>query len=352
MLMVFYGLTLNVGQRTREYMKSRGFRIINKIVYEEKGTPVQSYFVKRNLSPREEIDACDFKYRTNYGFTGFNKSDIFDAIYGHENAVLAMTSENIEFLQHIKAGYGDAVPIIGVYISREAQVELIDSLGLSDEEKESRLDMGVTASRVMLENRHLFDDMLIYGGENTVFNFSSLEKQLDSFIEKATEKQKRFLDATYVEAPYQGSESFVFLSYSHKDRKTANELLAFLQFNGIRVWYDAGIPAGDNWMNVIADKMAKSSAVILLSSESSVSSEHVQAEVRTALRFNRRLIKINLDNSKFDAGIEMYLYSLNQVDYNEISYENKAAILSSLSELGVKKPVNEQKVALTEGSNI
>lgn len=341
--MVFYGLTLNVGQRTREYMKSRGFRIINKIVYEEKGTPVQSYFVKRNLSPREEIDACDFKYRTNYGFTGFNKSDIFDAIYGHENAVLAMTSENIEFLQHIKAGYGDAVPIIGVYISREAQVELIDSLGLSDEEKESRLDMGVIAANVMVENRYLFDDILIYGGETTKFNFSAIEKQLDSFIEKAREKQKRFLDATYVEAPYQGSESFVFLSYSHKDRKTANELLAFLQFNGIRVWYDAGIPAGDNWMNVIADKITKSSAVILLSSENAVPSEHVQTEVHTALRLRKKLIKINLDESKFDSGIEMYLYSLNQLNYNEISYENKTSILSSLSELGTKKSVEKIK---------
>ena len=341
MLMIFYGLTLAVGQKTREYMKSQGFRVINKIVCEDKGTPVQSHFVERKLSAMEEIDSCDFKYRTNYGFTGFNKKDIFDAIYGNENAVLAMTSENIEFLQHIKAGYGDAVPIIGVYISREAQIELIDSLGLSEEEKESRLNMGVTASEIMVENRHLFDDILIYGGENTSFNLSAIEKQLNSFIEKSIEKQKRFLDAAYVEAPYQGSENFVFLSYSHRDKKTANELLAFLQFNGIRVWYDAGIPAGDNWMNVIADKMNRASAVILLSSGNAVLSEHVQTEVRTALRFGKKLIKINLDESEFDSGIEMYLYSLNQVNYNQISYENKTAILSSLSMLDVKKSVNK-----------
>lgn len=341
MLMIFYGLTLGVGQKTREHMKSRGFRVINKVVCEDKGTPVQSYFVERKISAMEEIDSCDFKYRTNYGFTGFNKKDIFDAIYGNENAILAMTSENIEFLQHIKAGYGEAVPIIGAYISREAQIELINSLGLSDAEKESRLNMGVVAADVMVENRYLFDDILVYGGETTKFNFSAIEKQLDSFIEKAREKQKRFLDTAYVEAPYQGSENFVFLSYSHKDRKTANELLAFLQFNGVRVWYDAGIPAGDNWMNVIADKITKSSSVILLSSENAVLSEHVQTEVNTALRLRKKLIKINLDESKFDSGIEMYLYSLNQLNYNEISYENKASIVSSLSGLGVKKSVEK-----------
>ena len=342
MLMVFYGLTLGVGQKTREYMKSRGFRIINKIVYEDKGTPVQSYFVERKLSAKEEIDACDFKYRTNYGFTGFNKSDIFDAIYGNENAVLAMTSENIEFLQHIKAGYGDAVPVIGAYITREAQTELIDTLGLSDAERESRMSTGVMVSDIIVENRHLFDDILVYGGESTKFNFSSIEKQLDCFIERASVNQKRFLDATYVEAPYQGSENFVFLSYSHENKKVANELLAFLQFNGMRVWYDAGIPAGDNWMNVIADKIAKSSAVIILSSKNSTSSEHVQAEVLTALRYKneKKLIRINLDDAKFDPGIEMYFYSLNQLSYNEISYENKTSILDSLSVLGVKKSLN------------
>ncbi len=341
MLMVFYGLTLGVGHKTREYMKSQGFRVISKVVYEDKGTPVQSYFLKRTLSGKEEIDACDFKYRTNYGYTGFNKADIFDAIYGNENAILAMTSENIEFLRHVKAGYGDAVPIIGVYITRDAQLELIDSLGLSDAEKESRLNMGAIAAEVIIENRNLFDDILIYGGENSKFNFSAIEKQLDSFIEKSKEKQKKFLDVAYVEAPYQGSENFVFLSYAHKDRKTAGELLAFLQFHGIRVWYDAGIPAGENWMNVIADKINRASAVILLSGENSVNSENVKTEVLTALRFAKKLIKINLDDSKFDPGIEMYLYSLNQVNYNEISYEDKNAILDSLSRLGTKKSIQE-----------
>jgi len=339
MLMVFYGLTLAVGHKTREYMKAQGFRVINKVVYEDAGTPVQSYFTKRICSDKEEIDSCDFKYRTNYGYTGFNKADIFDAIYGRENAILAMTSENIEFLRHIKAGYGDAVPIIGVYIPKDAQTELIDSLKLSDAEKESRVAMGAIAASVMVENRALFDDILVYGGEDSSFNLSAIGKQLESFIEKAREKQKRFLDVAYVEAPYQGSESFVFLSYSHKDRRIATELLTFLQFHGIRVWYDAGIPAGENWMNVIADKIDKASAVILLSGENSVGSEHVKTEVLSALRFGRRLIKINLDESKFDAGIEMYLYSLNQFNYNEISYEDKNSILDCLSKLGTKKSV-------------
>jgi len=340
MLMVFYGLTLDVGQKTREHMKSRGFRIINKVVYEDEETPVRSYFVKRKLTTKEEIDACNFKYRTNYGTVGFNRTDIFDAIYGNENAVLAMTSENIEFLHHIKTGYGDAVPVIGAYISNSAKLELLQGYPqMQEEEKASRLQMGEVASKIVLENRKLFDDILIYDGENSLFNMTALESQLDTFIEQAKERQKRFLDVSYVEAPYQGNENFVFLSYSHKDRAIANELIAFLQFNGIRVWYDAGISVGDNWMNVIADKMSKATAVVLLSSEKAVESEHVQTEVRTALMAKKPIVKINLDEARFDSGIEMYLYPLNQLQYKEISYENKNSMLSGLFKLGVQKPV-------------
>ena len=345
MLMVFYGLMLDVGQAMRTYMTSHGFRIIEKIVCKDINTPVHSHFVKQKTASKEDIAACDFKYHTNYGLVGFNRTDIFDAIYGNENAVLAMTSENVEFLRHIKAGYGDAVPVIGTYITNEGKEALFRfHPQMQTPEKDSRRQMGEVVAETILKNRELFDDIMIYGGESSIFNLSALENQLDSFIKKAREKQKRFLDVNYVEAPYQGSENFVFLSYSHKDKTVANELLAFLQFNGIRVWYDAGIPAGDNWMNMIADKMDRASAVILLSSKNAVASEHVQTEVRNTLNFHKKLIKINLDNAKFDSGTEMYLFSLNQVNYREISYENRNAILSSLSNLDVKKSVDPNPV--------
>lgn len=113
-------------------------------------------------------------------------------------------------------------------------------------------------------------------------------------------------------------------------KKIAMELLAFLQFNGIRVWYDAGIPVGDNWMNVIADKIKNASSVILLSSSNSTTSVHVNAEINTALRFNKKIVKLNIDDSSFDPGIEMYFYGLNQVNYQTIDYSNKKTIINTL----------------------
>lgn len=341
MLMVFYGLTLAVGNKTRQYMRSKGFRVIEKLIIEEENTPVKSYFTPRKLSDQNVIDSCDFKYRTNYGYAGFNKADIFDAIYGNENAILCMTSENIEFLHHIKAGYGDAVPIVGMYIDKNAQLELIKEKGLNEAETESRLVMGDTVANVIVNNRALFDYIMIYGGENSFFDLSSLQKQLDTLIEKSKERQKRFLDSAYIEAPYQGSENYVFLSYSHLDRTEAGEFLAFLQFHGVRVWYDAGIPVGDNWRNVIADKLEHASAVILLSSKNSTASDDVKVEIARATQAKKKILRVKLDDSEFDIGIEMYLQSFNHVSINEtISYDNKVMLLDSLAKIGVKLNIN------------
>lgn len=331
MLLVIYGLTLNVGDKTRKYLQSKGFKIIKKTISEENDNVVKSYFVNRELSEQKVIEQCDFKYKTNYGYVGFNNSDIFNAIYGQENAALCMTSDNIDFFHHVKTGYGEAVPIIATYIDEKAQNEVLDMNPQIDKtEREKRLATGKMAADVILNNGSLFDDYLIYGGESSPFNLDSIEVQLDNILNKAFEKQKQFLDKNYVQLPYQGNDDYVFLSYSHSDKKVAMELLAFLQFNEIRVWYDAGIPVGDNWMNVIADKIKNAKAIILLTSANSTKSVHVAAEVNTAFRFNKKIIKINLDDSLFDSGIEMYFYGLNQVNYQSIDYDNKKTIINSL----------------------
>ncbi len=338
MLFIIYGLTLNVGAKVRNYFESKGFKVIKKKISENSGTVVKSYFVERGNNSKEEIDRCDFNYPTNYGVVGFNNSDIFDAIYGKENALLAITSDNVDFFHHIKTGYGAVVPIIATYIPEDVQKQVIDSNPQIDElERAKRMDTGKMASRIILENRDLFDDILIYGGEDSAFNYNSLESQLDTMMNKAIERQKEFLDRNYIQTPYQGSEKYVFLSYSHKDRKMANEILAFLQYNGVRVWYDAGIPIGENWMNVLANKIQNSSALILLSSANSTKSPHVTDEIETAFRYDKKVIRLNLDDAQFDADLEAQFYSLNQSFMQSFKFESKTAIINTLDSLGVVK---------------
>ena len=44
----------------------------------------------------------------------------------------------------------------------------------------------------------------------------------------------RFDDTSF--APYQGTEPYIFLSYSHKDSEHAQEVLSMLIPSGYRVW--------------------------------------------------------------------------------------------------------------------
>ena len=56
MLLVIYGLTLNVGDKTRKYLQSKGFKIIKKTISEENDNVVKSYFVNRELSERKLLN--------------------------------------------------------------------------------------------------------------------------------------------------------------------------------------------------------------------------------------------------------------------------------------------------------
>ena len=56
MLLVVYGLTLNVGDKTRKYLQSKGFKIIKKTISEENDNVVKSYFVNRELSEQKLLN--------------------------------------------------------------------------------------------------------------------------------------------------------------------------------------------------------------------------------------------------------------------------------------------------------
>lgn len=80
------------------------------------------------------------------------------------------------------------------------------------------------------------------------------------------------------------NDSYVFISYSHKDYKKVYCDLADLYESGISFWYDGGLPAGKNWDDVVREKMtdARCSGVIFYLSENLFLSEALQTEIRIA----------------------------------------------------------------------
>lgn len=74
------------------------------------------------------------------------------------------------------------------------------------------------------------------------------------------------------------SDAQVFVSYSRQDRDRVEPLVRALSAAGLRVWYDAGLQAGDAYDSKIMAALQAAKAVVVVWSRASVDSQWVRAE--------------------------------------------------------------------------
>ena len=95
----------------------------------------------------------------------------------------------------------------------------------------------------------------------------------------------------------------VFISYSHRDAKSASDLAKRLASEGLSVWWDRKIAAGENWEAEIKKGLSSSKKVIALVSQSYLDSEFAKKEAALAAAEDK-LIPVALDK---DLAIPEYL---------------------------------------------
>ena len=83
------------------------------------------------------------------------------------------------------------------------------------------------------------------------------------------------------------SEVDVFLSYSSSDREAARRFADGLAGEGLTVWWDAALRAGETFDEVIENALKAAKSVIVLWSPRSVTSRWVRAEATLADRRNK-----------------------------------------------------------------
>lgn len=89
----------------------------------------------------------------------------------------------------------------------------------------------------------------------------------------------------------------VFISYSHRDRKTAERVAETIRNEGYDAWWDEDIPPGANWAEETAEALNRSQAIVILISPDFMESDYAQKEINFALsgeKFNRRVIPVLL----------------------------------------------------------
>lgn len=324
MFVVLYGLTGEIGHRARAHFAECGFKKMDKIYYsesDEERKSVEAEGYSAVSSPKELEALCDYSYRVNKRLIGFNKKDFDRAASGAEDMFTSVACSDIEFLKNLKADYGDYITLIYVYFDDSTLKNAI--LYYDESQRNERLETGRMLKHVYINNPNLFDSVVLYGGEDSVFNEENLYLQLDGIVERARSVETKLNSQRKVALPYVGSDDYIFISYSHRDKKSVEEKLHVLQRNGFRLWYDSGIRGGENWRKVLREKIKFSKNVIVFSSENSIKSEDVKIEIVTADAFEKKIVNVCLDDATFDGTIGRILHDLHAIRANDENFEEQ-----------------------------
>ena len=124
-------------------------------------------------------------------------------------------------------------------------------------------------------------------------------------------------------APYQGTEPYLFLSYSHRNADAAAEAIRYLKSAGFRVWYDEGVIPATEWDENIAQAIENCNYLIALISEAYLSSSNCLDELNYARDRNIPLLLIYLEDVALPSGLAMRLGRLLAI--HRYRYDNPAA---------------------------
>ena len=118
---------------------------------------------------------------------------------------------------------------------------------------------------------------------------------------------------------YEGGESYIFISYAHADSDRVLPVISGLQERGYRVWYDAGIEAGTEWPEYIAEHLDGCSCFLAFISEHSLNSHNCRREINFAIELRKEPLVVYLEDVQMSLGMRMQLGSLQAMFRNRHS---------------------------------
>lgn len=114
----------------------------------------------------------------------------------------------------------------------------------------------------------------------------------------------------------------IFISYSSRDRDTANAVKASLESAGASVFIDyARLQVGQPFPDQLRDEIKRCDALVLLVSPRSVESQWVQAEVRLAHGEHKRILPVIIENAPTFREVFWYIDHLHRLDYHAADTE-------------------------------
>ena len=126
---------------------------------------------------------------------------------------------------------------------------------------------------------------------------------------------------------------YAFISYSSKNRASADALRELLQRNGIATWMAPGdIPAGKLYAETITDALKNCACFVLILTEQSLRSKWVPKELERAVSYKKPIIPVKLEEIDLDEKFELYIgeYQLVSIDQIDDSTADMQRIIAGI----------------------
>lgn len=115
----------------------------------------------------------------------------------------------------------------------------------------------------------------------------------------------------------------VFISYSHKDKTTADAIVNHFESEGMRCWYaPRDIQPGREWAESIMEALKAVRMVVLIFTDYANASIQVRREVDNAISSGITILPFKLTESVPSGGMEYYLSTLHWLDAMSMPLEN------------------------------
>ncbi|MBQ8689379.1 MAG: leucine-rich repeat protein [Clostridia bacterium] len=113
---------------------------------------------------------------------------------------------------------------------------------------------------------------------------------------------------------YEGSEPYIFISYSHADTDEVYSFLKYIEREKFRFWYDDTMEIGEDFREELRTKIEGCSAFLLFISKASMNSKYCGMEIITAYKNNKKIYPIYLDeNVEIPPAFKMILENIQHV---------------------------------------
>ncbi len=128
---------------------------------------------------------------------------------------------------------------------------------------------------------------------------------------------------------YEGTEPYLFISYSHENSEIVYKLLNKMDEEKFRIWFDDTMEVGEDFREELKDRIEKCAAFVLFVSKASMASKYCGMEIITAYKNSKKIYPIYVeDDVEIPAPLKIMLENLQHV--NGIAGEKDAKYINKM----------------------